>query len=264
MANNCLVTKLKATVDNSNLKKLGVLDIYGTGNADIGFKGSSPITVKCVSGTMYSDSGRTQSITEKEIPVSANTTYLYIVDGTHIEVSNKYAITFVFMTVATEKLNTEDFKYSTGIIRLTVPQIKGKLSDLSGLTSCTTLELVGPSAAYNQELVGTASDIAGLTALTKLNLMRAVNVTGSFESLGKCIALTEIKIAETLIGGTVEAFVARQRGAGRTTASNITISLADTTFDGSSVTHSNTTLSWTATTITFNGVTIDNSDVNPN
>lgn len=264
MANNCLVTKLKATVDNSNLKKLGVLDIYGTGNADIGFKGSSPITVKCVSGTMYSDSGRTQSITEKEIPVSANTTYLYIVDGTHIEVSSKYNITFVYATPATDKMSTEDFKYSTGITRLTVPQIKGKLSDLSGLTSCTTLELVGTSVPYNNELEGVASDIAGLTGLTKISLLRAIKITGSFESLGKCTALTDIKIAETKIGGTVEAFVARQRGAGRTTASNIAISLANTTFNGNSVTHNPTTLSWTATTITFNGVTIDNSDVNPN
>lgn len=264
MANNCLVTKLKAVVNNSNLKKLGVLDIYGTGNADIGFKASSPITVKCISGSMYSDSARTQAITEKEIPVSANTVYVYITNGTHIEVSNKYAITFVFMTPATEKLNVEDFKYSAGITRLTVPQIKGKLSDLSVLTSCTILELVGSSAEYNTDLEGVASDIAGLTGLTKINLVRALKVIGSFESLGKCIALTEIKIAETHIAGTVEAFVARQRGAGRTTASNIAISLADTTFNGTSVTHSNTTLSWTATTITFNGVTIDNSDVNPN
>ena len=264
MANNCLVTKLKATVDNSNLEKLGVLDIFGTGNADIGFRGSSPITVKCVSGTMYSDSARTQAITEKVIPVSVNTFYVYIVNGTHIEVSSKYNITFFYATPATEKMNTEDFKYSTGIARLTVPQIKGKLSDLSGLTSCTTLELVGSSAPYNTELEGYISDIAGLTALTKINLMRADHVRGSFESLGKCIALTEIKIAETHIAGTVEAFVARQRGAGRTTASNIAISLADTTFNGSPVTHNNTTLSWTATTITFNGVTIDNSDVNPN
>ena len=264
MANNCLVTKLKATVNNSNLEKLGVLDIFGTGNADIGFKGSSPITVKCVSGTMYSDQARTQAITEKVIPVSANTTYLYIADGTHIEVSSKYNITFFFATPATEMISTEDFKYSTGITRLTVPQIKGKLSDLSGLTSCTTLELVGTSAPYNFEVEGDISDIAGLTALTKINLMRAQKVIGSFESLGKCIALKDIQLAETRIGGTVEAFVARQRGAGRTTASNIAISLADTTFNGSSVTHSNTTLSWTATTITFNGVTIDNGDVNPN
>lgn len=266
MANNCLVTKLKATVNNSNLEKLGVLDIYGTGNADIGFKGSSPITVKCVSGTMYSDQARTQAITEKEIPVSANTAYVYITNGTHIEVSNKYAITFVFATPQTEKISTEDFKYSTGITRLTVPQIKGKLSDLSGLTSCTTLELVGSAVQYADahDLEGDIADIAGLTALTKINLVKAREVYGSFESLGKCIALTEIKIAETFIAGTVEAFVARQRGAGRTTASNIAISLADTTFNGSSVTHSNTTLSWTATTITFNGVTIDNSDVNPN
>jgi hypothetical protein len=117
---------------------------------------------------------------------------------------------------------------------------------------------------FNFVLEGAASDIAGLTALTKINLMRAKHVVGTFESLGKCIALTEIKIADTHIGGTVEAFVARQRGAGRTTASNIAISLADTTFNGSSVTYNSTTLSWTATTITFNGVTIDNSDVNPN
>ena len=264
MANNCLVTKLKAVVNNSNLKKLGVLDIYGTGNADIGFKGSSPITVKCISGSMYSDQARTQAITEKEIPVSANAAYVYITNGTHIEVSNKYAITFVYATPQTEKISTEDFKYSTGITRLTVPQIKGNLSDLSGLTSCTTLELVGASVPYNSELEGAASDIAGLTALTKINLLRAQHIYGSFESLGKCIALTEIKIAETRIAGTVEAFVARQRGAGRTTASNIAISLALTTFNGNSVTHDPTTLSWTATTITFNGVTIDNSDVNPN
>lgn len=264
MANNCLVTKLKATVDNSNLKKLGVLDIYGTGNADIGFKGSSPITVKCVSGTMYSDSGRTQAITEKVIPVSTNSSYVYIVNGTHIEVSSKYDITFFYATPTTEMINTEDFKYSTGITRLTVPQIKGNLSNLSGLTSCTALELVSSSAPYNFALEGTAADIAGLTALTKINLVRAQHVIGSFESLGKCIALTDIKLAESNIAGTVEAFVARQRGAGRTTASNIAISLANTTFNGSSVTHGNTTLSWTATTITFNGVTIDNSDVNPN
>jgi hypothetical protein len=264
MANNCLVTKYKAATNNSNLEKLGILDIFGTGNADIGFKGSSPITVKCVSGTMYSDQARTQAITEKIIPVSANTSYMYIVSGTHIEVSSKYNITFVYTTPATEMMDTKDFKYSTGITRLTVPQIKGKLSDLSGLTSCTTLELVGNSAPYNFVLEGTAADIAGLTALTKINLMRAQEVDGSFESLGKCTALTDIKIAETHIGGTVEAFVARQRGAGRTTASNIAIALALTTFNGSPVTHNSTTLSWTATTITFNGVTIDNSDVNPN
>lgn len=264
MANNCLVTKLKAVVNNSNLKKLGVLDVYGTGNADIGFKGSTPIIVKCVSGSMYSDQARTQAITEKEIPVGATSYYVYIVNGTHIEVSSKYNLTFVYVTPQTEKISTEDFKYSAGITRLTVPQIKGNLSDLSGLTSCTTLELVGPAASANLDLEGVASDIAGLTALTKLSLLRAYHITGSFESLGKCIALTDIKIAETHIAGTVEAFVARQRGAGRTTASNIAISLANTTFNGTSVTHNSTTLSWTATTITFNGVTIDNSDVNPN
>ena len=266
MANNCLVTKLKAVVNNSNLKKLGVFDIYGTGNADIGFKGSSPITVKCISGSMYSDSARTQAITEKEIPVSDNAAYVYITNGTHIEVSNKYAITFVYATIATDKISTEDFKYSTGITRLTVPQIKGELSDLSGLTSCTTLELVGSSIQYvdAHDLKGDIADIAGLTALTKINLMRAREVYGSFESLGKCTALTDIKIADTFIAGTVEAFVARQRGAGRTTASNISINLANTTFNGTSVTHNSVTLSWTATTITFNGVTIDNSDVNPN
>lgn len=264
MANNCLVTKLKAVVNNSNLKKLGVLDIYGTGNADIALRCSSPITVKCISGSMYLDQARTQPITEKVIPVSASSSTVYIVNGTHIEVSSKYNITFVYATPATDKMSTEYFKYSTGITRLTVPQIKGKLSDLSGLTSCTTLELVGTSVPYNVELEGAASDIAGLTALIKINLVRAQHIYGSFESLGKCIALTDIKIAETRIGGTVEAFVARQRGAGRTTASNIAISLADTTFNGSSVTHNPTTLSWTATTITFDGVTIDNSDVNPN
>lgn len=139
-----------------------------------------------------------------------------------------------------------------------IVEIDGELKELERANA----PLTRINVAYST-MDGKMDDMAFYKdTLTTLELYSS-HIKGNIENLGECTLLTTISKYNSnpayAATGTIEGFVARQRTAGRTIASNISVDLRgnNCTFNGAAITaFSENNLSWTASTITFNGVTI--------
>ena len=212
---NCLVTKLKASVDNDNLPKLGVLtlNIEATAEADIntarvGFNCLSPITVKPVGGHIwlsYSEYGDETKWTDQEITINPKSGYVPgrvtdKVTGVYcenknfkLEVSSKYDISIILISTggslnkANVQLNTADLKF---------------------------LPLVCCYLGYSNNTLGDVKDIP-MDNLQELNLVAQSNITGNLSDI-TAINLKVLGLYNSGVRGSIEDFVSAQCDAGRT------------------------------------------------
>lgn len=286
---NCFVTKLKETVNNSSLKKLGhvVYELKNPSTETFYILGTSKEGVIAeIRGAKF-DSGHygTQVIDDTHISVGTNTTNnptFKIKDiesaNVEVEVYDKYSIIRIGYSI----INLEDFDYSnlmfiynstlfghtstlTKFVDLSVLQssggnLTGDISSLSGLTSLSRLSI------ENANLTGNISSLSGLTNLTDINLGNCPKVHGDIAALGTLTQLNRLSLwhGSTIINqysGSLESFVAAQRANGRTvnsTGIRDIYGLDGVTFNGSLIAYKlNRVLTWTADTITFDGVTVN-------
>lgn len=228
---NCLVTKLKGVVDNTNLKKLGVFTVEVTGatSAELftmrPYQGST-ITFKDLTNT-FSDGTTEKTITRDSDGV-------LLAAGNHkIEVSPKYNIDTLALNNAKYAFDVEDlyagnnytifnFENSNAVGNivkiLTAYTTRIQLNNtdvelnLNSVRICTQLQVVTGSRK-------TAGDIivfSNLTSLTTVALQNNTHITGNIKSFGACTNLTRLNVGgSSLIEGTVEDFVAMQNISGR-------------------------------------------------
>lgn len=257
----CLVTRLKASVNDPNLPILGALKLilYTTdGNIIIG--------------------AETPGVVEVEL---LNTTFS---DGTKKKTINSMSDTLpVAMTngdVEVAVYNKSSFWYTFGL-----KNVDGGLAELTGTklqelnfsnkTDADFSTAAGASFPYVKSFVafggstakGDVSALINALSPSKLTtflfLQNATNLQSFDISLfGKFTKLTELNVSDAKVHGTIEAFVKGQRSYGRTSCDALKMGYkmgTDVTFNGESIPvgdYSNKTLSWTSTTITLGGVTI--------
>jgi len=265
---NCLVTKLKGVVDNENLPVFGELELRTVTTGP-----NQQICIIGVSFDSISVIGGTTEITPARTPFDG--WIVVATAGEHtLKVQNKYAIT-ILNGVGLE--NEEDIVYLTNATGLSLGKSlpSSGFSLDSGITTLKTFDKM-PNlislviAAPN--LKGSLADLLPIhgNTITSLGIksVSVSNFTMLMSDLGKIANInTLVDVAISPLQGSIESFVASQRGVGATEKSmdiNYFGGNGKITWKGSTFANiQNNTLSWTATTITFNGDTIQNSDVNP-
>lgn len=267
---NCLVTKLKGSVQNSDLDVLGLIKVHykasttpNTNNRflGIGLLQGTPGKVTIVGGNFVQSDLTTVIGTEINFDTSVGNTYqeLYISNNECDIYIPKYGIYFLQMCndhyVSQDTLPTiKDWswlKYGGTFIGTFYGLCEEHL-DLS------VFSRHNPSSICTRTLCsGHLSDLANCTNLVYLMLMNSNDTyDGNISDLGTLIKLEMLILNGTKITGTVEALADAQIAAGRTTRSisfnfgntqNITyqgktIVSGTLTFSGGSYTVTNVTL----------------------
>lgn len=256
---NCLVTKLKAVVDNDNLEKFGVLVLKTTskdqGAYKFGIIMQNPGTIDAVDGgtiKSYRSGGTTD--THQDIPAQTDSTWKAALSTeSTFELKNKYDLLTLtlFSDEYYDNFDLAQLKgcYNLGIL---IGCVSGNLSSISELASLAYLNL--ERANKSSKLKGDVSSLAALVNLAILNINKNTAITGSIADLGNLVNLTEFESRETGVVGAVEEFVAAQIGNGRNNCESLSMIGYKTaiTFNGSPAfpNASVKTLSWTRNTST--------------
>lgn len=273
MSTNCLITKLKASVNNDDLQRFGMLKLFINAEGSTApvwavKEGDVPIEIICTGTT---------SITSGEGTIEP------VVTGVgNIFISDKYKLIRCGLSTDTNKVvDFDELMYAKKIQYITFYRSSEGEVNIKNFTNVSQLaafdglkELVINESNYStsEKLSGTIEQLANTPSgntLEKISITDS-NITGTMAQLGKLESLTNIaKLAnnEALSSpnftGTVESFVNTRRNlatpqsTGTVTWNYPSETKGSVTFNGAAVTGgANTVLSWTATTITFNGVTI--------
>lgn len=255
---NCLISKLKATVDNDNLTKYGCFRIkrrasenYEAANARLTFRAAEAFTITAKGSGFMADSAENLSdpemcYTEKEASADTATIIFFSNGDYEIEISAKYSVINITASNSSYdslfELNIDDFKYDSniGILDFESPNIKatGDLSSLAG-KSVTKLNIANALATDNQNsnITGDISVLSSATeiilpgqsgvygSINSLNsnlnylLITGSNCEGTASQLGRYTSLTRLFIGKTRITGSVEDLVASFVQNGRTSFS---------------------------------------------
>lgn len=257
---NCLFTKLKGSVNNDQLLKLGELKVkIGEANY-LGFAADDSQTISVVDGDLLFNGQTTIQLTNS-YQSNVNITG----EGT-VSIPNKYHLT-IFEANFKEQIDLEKLRYCTKLrnIRLAESGVTYDLDDFnieSSVLITVTIENVGRIKGSIRNLLKYP-----LTTLRLNNSPKSFN-ENNFSVLGKFAECTSY--GATVVGsgltGSIEDFVTQKRLARANKGLDVDGSCTFTylgdggriTFQGTAITNvQNNTISWTANTITYNGTTID-------
>lgn len=266
MAKNCLVTKLKASVNNNSLDKLGMFSVFFKQEASptqdsrfLMVVSTEKNTIKCTEGLFYKVYGGT-SIGDSYTLVDSDWSEQYggyvfsgFVSNTACRVDiPKYTLKRVQVVTngaSVYDIDLSKFKY-TQVQLFSGRYLSGSVADLPDNT--TSVNFNG-----NLKIKGTLADFSRLTSITYLNTGNSSIESSLLSSLGTITALTTMQVAAS---GSIEGFVGVQRANGRTTCDGIDcvyLGAGNITFNGEQIVNkASATLTWTASTITYDGVTI--------
>lgn len=211
-----LVTKLKGSVSNTDLLRLGEMRIYinketspTQKSRSLQFNVSDTTVLEIVGNGYFTDKtlsenkGKTTSLTS-----GYHTVYVSN-DDIVLAILNKYNIVMLFSDDYTlegsngslhKSFDLESLKYSTklNILQFGFP-VTGDISTLSNLTSLTTIYL------SNSLVTGDISTLGDLVNLETLNLERS-SVTGDITTLSKLKKLKKVYLRETKTYGNASSF----------------------------------------------------------
>ena len=245
---NCFVKKLKASVNDDNLHKLGILRVV------VGAVGSetdnnsyvrvynsdaaSKASVESGNVAFYTSMESTEGVSEFTIPRNTYTRYVKGTSGV-FELDKKYNITNIELgnrfSIDVKELNS-----ISGISKLVAyghgdianlascigamtyihlssdgEPVYGKLS-FSGSTHFTVFDFTNTDAEFN---INTLSDNTGLT---QLKAAHCSNVNGNITTaLGNKVSITTIEAYGTKISGDLKEFALAQIAAGRTSCEQL-------------------------------------------
>lgn len=214
---NCLVTKLKGSVNDTSILRLGELRVHfnkvsdptgATQGINVGFDEECSLEVlgneeaHFTNETLAENKGKKISVTvgRKNIFVSNN--------DCDVAILNKYAITSFESTnynyttsPGSKSININDFKYSKRLTKLDVSymQASGDIESIKDLTNLTKF------LVYNcRNITGDISNLKNLTSLTNL-ILNSVPITGDIANISGMTGLTKLDIANTKVTGNIEA-----------------------------------------------------------
>lgn len=236
---NCLVTKLKASVNNDNLPILNTMKFFKD----------------------WVQSSYNTNYYVNVIPADGKTLTAYLSDGKVFldqsgnPMSNTLTITSSnFVHVPLDRCtmfikNKADIKkVQSTFTDFTIP--------LSEFSYCTNIEII------RLYLSGDTKDISMNTKLVEFYSQNHNGISGNISDFGKCTSLTVLTVNSNRFAGSIEAFVAAQRANGRTSVSSsspiaVALTGANVTFNGGNASKARAAnLYWDATTITYDGETI--------
>lgn len=258
---NCLFTKLKGSVNNDQLLKLGELRVKIEGPANyLGLAADDGQTISVVDGDLLFNGQTTIQLTNN-YQNNVNITG----EGT-VSIPNKYNLTILEANFK-EQIDLEKLRYCTKLktIRLGGRSFIYDLDDFN-IESSVLMNVIIESVGRIKGSIGNLLKYP-LTRLWLNDAQKSFN-ENDFSVLGEFAECTTY--ASTVVGsgltGSIENFVAQKRlartAAGLEVAGTCTFNyLGDggrITFQGTPVTNvKDNTISWTANTITYNGTTID-------
>jgi hypothetical protein len=257
---NCLVTKLKGSVNNDHLLKFGEFRVKIGAAKYLGFAADDSQIISVVDGNLLFNGQPTLQLTD-----NFQSTVNITGEGT-VSIPNKYNLTILEASFK-EQIDLEKLRYCTKLrtISLSGSGFTYNLDDInieSSVLKNVTIQNVDSIKGSIRNLLKYP-----LTSL-KLNVNLKSFNENNFSVLGEFAECTNYDntVSGSGLTGSIEDFVAQKRlartAAGLEVAGTCTFRyLGDgrrITFQGTPVTNVNdNTISWTANTITYNGTTID-------
>lgn len=223
---NCLVTKLKGSVSNQNIEKLGVLQIVmaqQSGTKRIDVSASSDTEIKIIGDAVFTDSTGADNLGKSlAIPASISSIIKFIKNitaGDVLEIKNKYKITRWGNNMPTE-LTASEFNYAEWLkslsflnfgtnhtsLNLDLDVITKYSSNITSITIFRDPKCIGTIETIVENIFGkrTVADnlvMAVFGAKIKLNntLLTIAdvytNITIAFTSSGATVTLGDTQIA---------------------------------------------------------------------
>lgn len=218
--NECLVTKLKASVNDSNLQVLGELILAKKDSATPSvnnhycfIQSTVPITIEILNDGYFCKNNSTEKdeTASKIKSFEAGDINLYISIGSKFRIIQRYGITAIRGEAMAANLS--DFTYMNGLHTL----------DLIGDTIEGSIEVLNGYKIQSARLTGTKNKIYG--SINGIDFENATsvdldskNITGDITTaFGNSINLTNMGIAESGISGSIEELVNAQIAARRST-----------------------------------------------
>lgn len=213
---NCLVTKLKGSVNDASILRLGELRVHfdKVSAPTVATQGINVTFDKeCSLEVLGSDEAHFTGVTlaennGKKISAQVGTKDIIVSNNDcDVAILNKYAITsfqttnYNYTTSAGSKaVNINDFKYSKRLTKLDVGrmQASGDMEILKDLTNLTIFNAYGCT-----NITGDISNLKNLTSLTSI-ILNSVSVTGDIANLSGMTGLASLDIANTKVTGNIE------------------------------------------------------------
>lgn len=202
----CLITRLKSSVNDINLRKIGEFRFAKTSGytptkdnsyVDIKLTVAQDVTVRILNdGVFYVSNTIEEDTTAGKIKTFKNTTVVnfWVSPGSIVSVLYKYDI----------------YKFYTFCVDM-------NLSEMSNMTNMSYLHLP-INDTYKNNLNGNIESLKKLNNLSYVNLLKS-NINGDItEVFGSNINLTALHLPDTYVSGSLNDFVAAQIAAGRKSA----------------------------------------------
>lgn len=230
MSTNCLVTKLKGTVVNDSLVKLGALRLNTS--EVTGTYASEPrcrllyvraveenIKVKAYDGGFFSrNTDLSNPMTELTITPADMYVELYFSNANYrVDIENKYKLYYLGLgihrgTKFFGNVYTSELAYMNRLDAISGDSYIGPLSDIGDKVKFEILNCEGSAIS------GNIADLSEYTRLITLTLFgNAVN--GNISDISNLTNLIHMSLGVTNVGGEIQDFITGQISAGRTTVS---------------------------------------------
>lgn len=222
--NECLVTKLKASVADNSLRVLGEFRFakrndlagYNADNAFLQIASESEVEITILNDGYFCQSGsleRNPSVGKSVIVPAGTQKAYYLSAGSEVRIVPKYGITQLFINAIVVELS--EFAYINKMPNITAigPGVRGSVESFANIENVRTIAC----GETNYQIYGNLEKIKNLAGLQSIIITKS-HVTGDItKCFGKSIALTQMSIADSDMTGSIEAFVAAQIAAGRPT-----------------------------------------------
>lgn len=221
--NECLVTKLKASVADDSLRVLGELrfakikDVEPSAETTfMQIKSDSEVVITILNDGYFCkrDSAERDPTKGRSVIVPAGALSSHWISlGSEVRIVPKYNIT-VLNTPFTA-VDLAEFAYINKIKNIIAngPGVRGSIESFASIENLKTISC----SETNYQIYGNLEKIKNFAGLESIIITKS-HVTGDItKCFGKSIALTQMSIADSDMTGSIEAFVAAQIAAGRPT-----------------------------------------------
>lgn len=249
---NCLLTTLKAAVQNENLSKLGVLRVHIIKKDTIGSNddrliispvSGSSITIKIVGNTGGFSTTSTGPRTTTEITISSETSLWFANETYDVEVSNKYAIKMFYAAGLAYgsiiSCNINELVYSGHLYNLSFndDHFTGDIKSIKNMS-----ELYIYEDSTGSEVYGSLAEMMDGNTLGEISMLKMQynnHVSGVLSEVGGLVSLATLYPSK-LITGSIEDFADAQLAAGRTSGSVVVKGNNLITYNGQTFTSTKT------------------------
>lgn len=214
--NECLVTKLKSSVNDDNLRLVGEIRVVKNSgmenngeNCYIGIASS-----ETMEATILNEGYFCLSTGEKDVTVGKTkdfTSDLWVSAGSVVRIAPRYMVTRI--NFSRLSMDLSDLSYLENLTNLTIKGngIKGNIESLS-VSPLSDVQITDTG----DNVVGSLESIKDLSKLTSISINRT-RISGDIaKCFGKSVGLSNMQIAESEMSGSIESFVAKQISNGRT------------------------------------------------